>query len=172
MRCGDILRSVCRQLKPNDKLMEKFTKYYGKEGQQSIDPVVFFKLILIGNLENLNSDRRIISHFRLRLDILFFLCYDIDEELPWHSTIRRTRALYGEDLFQSVFQKILSLCVQKGMLGGKRQAVDSAYVKANASMDSLVEKEILEDVFRNTGISTSFVLSLAVIKTSVKTNGS
>ena len=120
-------------------------KYYGKEGQQSIDPVVFFKLILIGYLENLNSDRKIISHSRLRLDILFFLGYDIDEELPWHSTISRTRALYGEDVFQSVFQKILSLCVQKGMVDGKRQAIDSAYIKANASMDSLVEKEILED---------------------------
>ena len=105
-------------------------KYYGKEGQQSIDPVVFFKLILIGYLENLNSDRKIISHSRLRLDILFFLGYDIDEELPWHSTISRTRALYGEEVFQSVFQKILSLCVQKGMVGGKRQAIDSAYVKA------------------------------------------
>jgi transposase len=80
-------------------------KYYGKEGQQSIDPVVFFKLILIGYLENLNSNRKIISHSRLRLDILFFLEYDIDEKLPWHSTISRTRALYGEDVFQSVFQR-------------------------------------------------------------------
>lgn len=72
------------------------SKYYGKEGQQSIDPVVFFKLILLCYLENLNSDRKIIAHCSLRLDILFFLGYDIDEELPWHSTISRTRALFGE----------------------------------------------------------------------------
>ena len=120
-------------------------KYYGKEGQQSIDPVVFFKLILVGYLENLNSDRKIIAHCGMRLDILFFLGYDMDEELPWHSTISRTRQLYGEEVFKEVFQKILSLCVQKGMLSGKRQAIDSAYIKANASMDSLVEKEIIED---------------------------
>ena len=37
-------------------------KYYGSEGQQSIDPVVFFKLILVGYIENLNSDRKIIAH--------------------------------------------------------------------------------------------------------------
>ena len=43
------------------------------------------------------------------------------------------------------YSKKLSLCVQKGMLSGKRQAIDSAYIKANASMDSLVEKEIIED---------------------------
>ncbi|HEX8314984.1 MAG TPA: IS1182 family transposase [Flavisolibacter sp.] len=124
----------------------KSTKsYYGSEGQQSIDPVVFFKLILIGYLENLNSDRRIIAHSKMRLDILFFLGYDLDEELPWHSTISRTRALYGEDVFKELFSKVLSLCVSKNMLSGRRQAIDSAYIKANASMDSLVEKQIIED---------------------------
>lgn len=120
-------------------------KHYGTEGQQSIDPVVFFKLILIGYLENLNSDRKIIAHCSMRLDILFFLGYDIDEELPWHSTISRTRQLYGEEVFKEVFQKVLSLCIHKGMLSGKRQAIDSAYLKANASMDSLVKKQIIED---------------------------
>lgn len=120
-------------------------KYYGSEGQQSIDPVVFFKLILVGYLENLNSDRRIIAHSKMRLDILFFLGYDLDEELPWHSTISRTRALYGEEVFKELFSKVLSLCVQKQMLSGRRQAIDSAYVKANASMDSLVAKDIIED---------------------------
>lgn len=124
----------------------KSTKnYYGTEGQQSIDPVVFFKLILVGYLENLNSDRRIIAHSKMRVDILFFLGYDLGEELPWHSTLSRTRALYGEEVFKELFSKVLSLCVSKGMLSGRRQAIDSAYVKANASMDSLVEKEIIED---------------------------
>ena len=119
--------------------------YYGSEGQKSIDPVVFFKLVLVGYLENLNSDRKIIEHSRMRLDVLFFLGYDLDEELPWHSTISRTRALYGEEVFKELFSKVLSLCVGKGMLSGRRQAIDSAYIKANASMDSLVEKEIIED---------------------------
>lgn len=124
----------------------KSTKhYYGREGQQSIDPIVFFKLILVGYLENLNSDRRIIEHSKMRLDILFFLGYDLDEELPWHSTISRTRQLYGEEVFKKLFSQVLSLCVSKGMLSGRRQAIDSAFVKANASMDSLVEKQIIED---------------------------
>lgn len=126
-------------------LYKRTKKYYGREGQQSIDPVVFFKLILIGYLENLNSDRRIIAHSKMRLDILFFLGYDLDEELPWHSTISRTRALYGEEVFKELFSKVLRLCVSKQMLSGRRQAIDSAYVKANASMDSLVEKDIIED---------------------------
>ena len=120
-------------------------KYYGQEGQSSIDPEVFFKLILVGYLENLNSDRKIIDHARMRMDILFFIGYDIDEELPWHSTLSRTRQLYGEDVFETLFQKVLKLCIDKGMVSGKRQALDSAYIKANASMDSIVEKEVIED---------------------------
>ena len=81
----------------------------------------------------------------MRLDILFFISYDIDEVLPWHSTLSRTRGLYGEEVFKELFPKVLSLCVSKGMVGGKRQAIDSAYIKANASMDSLIEKEVLAD---------------------------
>jgi len=126
-------------------LYKSTRKYYGREGQASIDPLVFFKLILVGYLENLNSDRKIIAHSKMRLDILFFLGYDLDEELPWHSTISRTRGLYGEEVFKELFSKVLSLCVSKHMLSGRRQAIDSAYVKANASMDSLMEKDIIED---------------------------
>jgi hypothetical protein len=79
------------------------------------------------------------------LAVRLFIKYDIDEPLPWHSTISRTRQLYGEEVFLSLFRKILSMCISKGMVRGKRQAIDSALIKANASMDSLVEKEILED---------------------------
>jgi transposase len=120
-------------------------KYYGTEGQQSIDPIVFLKLMLIGYLENLGSDRRIINTVCLRLDMLFFIGYDIDEPLPWHSTLSRTRQLYGDNLFKQLFKEVLKQCIDKGMVAGRRQVMDSVAVKANASMDSLVEKQILDD---------------------------
>jgi transposase len=126
-------------------LAKQTQQYYGTEGQQSIDPVVFFKLMLVGYLENLSSDRKIIDHASIRMDILFFLGYDIDEQLPWHSTLSRTRKLYGEEVFLSLFQKVLSMCISKGMVSGKRQAIDSAFIKANASLNSLVEKEVIAD---------------------------
>jgi transposase len=62
-------------------LYEATQKYYGTEGHKSVDPVVFFKLILIGYLENLLSDRRIIQTVSLRLDLLYFIGYDLDEPL-------------------------------------------------------------------------------------------
>jgi len=127
-------------------LYQATERYYGIEGQESIDPIVFFKICLVGYLNNINSDRKLIEYCSDSLAIRLFLKYDIDENLPWHSTISRTRQLYGEDIFLTLFQKVLSLCVAKGMVRGKRQAVDSAFIKANASMDSLVEKEVIEDV--------------------------
>lgn len=120
-------------------------KYYSTEGQKSIDPVVFFKLILVGYLENLNSDRKIIAHTQLRMDIIYFIGYDIDEELPWHSTLSRTRQLYGEEVFLQLFKQVLKMCINKGMVSGRRQAIDSAYIKANASLSSLAEKEVMDD---------------------------
>lgn len=121
-------------------------KYYGTEGQQSIDPVVFFKLMLIGYLENLGSDRRIINTVSMRLDMLFFIGYNLDEPLPWHSTLSRTRQLYGEELFKQLFKEVLKQCIDKGMVAGRRQVMDSVAVKANASMDSLSEKHVLSEV--------------------------
>ena len=124
-----------------DFLYELTQPYYGRCGQQSIDPVVFFKLCLIGYLENITSDRKLIEHCSLRLDLLYFLGYQLDEPLPWHSTLSRTRQLYPEFLFEKLFEKVFSLCVEKGMVAGRRQAIDSAPVKANASMDSLLLKQ-------------------------------
>ena len=119
--------------------------YYGAEGQTSIDPTVFFKILLVGYLNNINSDRQLIAFCSDSLSIRLFLGYDIDEALPWHSTISRTRSLYGEAVFLSLFKDVLKKCIDKGMVRGKRQAVDSVLIKANASMDSLKEKEVLDD---------------------------
>jgi transposase len=125
----------------------KLTKsFYGQSGQESIDPIVFFKLCLVGYLENIISDRKLISHCSMRLDILYFLNYDIDEPLPWHSTISRTRQLYPETVFEQVFTKVLSMCIDKGMVSGHTQTIDSAPIKANASMDTLALKVPIEEL--------------------------
>jgi transposase len=113
---------------------------YSHTGQPSLDPVVFFKLLLVGYLENITSDRRLLEHCALRLDILLFLGYELDEELPWHSTISRTRQLYPTALFEQLFDRVFCLCVAQGLVKGDTQAIDSAPVKANASLDSVCEK--------------------------------
>lgn len=127
-------------------LYKETERYYGKSGQKSIDPVVFFKLCLIGYLENIISDRKLVQHCSMRLDLLYFIGYDLDEELPWHSTISRTRQLFPEQLFEHLFTRVLQMCMDKGMVSGHTQAIDSAPVKANASMDTLELKVPAEEL--------------------------
>jgi len=114
---------------------------YSRTGQPSLDPVVIFKLVLVGRLENIVSDRRLVEHCALRLDILYFLGYDIDEDLPWHSTISRTRQLYPAAVFEHLFNQVFAQCLAAGLVVGETQAIDSAPVKANASLDSLRPKQ-------------------------------
>ena len=92
-------------------LYRRTSGYYGDCGQESIDPTVFFKILLVGYLNNLSSDRALMRLCSDSLSIRLFLGYDLDEALPWHSTISRTRALFGEELFLELFRRVLSLCI-------------------------------------------------------------
>jgi transposase len=116
-------------------------KLYGKTGKPSIDPVVFFKLELFGYFENIIYDRELIRKANDSLAARYFIGYDIDEKLPWHSTISRTRALISKETFEMIFSKILELCYQSGLIDGKHQSIDSTLVKANASLESVERKE-------------------------------
>jgi IS5 family transposase len=101
--------------------------------------------MLIAHLENISSDRKLLEHCSLRLDILYFLGYDLDEPLPCHSTLSRTRQLLGKEIFEALFDRVFALCVEKGMVSGRKQCIDSAFVKANASLDSLLVKQEMVD---------------------------
>lgn len=59
--------------------------------------------MLIGYIENIASDRKIVEQASMRPDMLYFLNYDIDESLPWHSTLSRTRkTIWGRAFFKSI----------------------------------------------------------------------
>lgn len=127
-------------------LYEATRHLYGDTGNPGIDPVVFFKFMLVGYLENIISDRKLIEHCSMRMDLLLFLGYDIDEELPWHSTISRSRQLYGESIFEELFTKIVNQCIEKGMVSGHTQCVDSALIKANASLESIEPRQLQQSL--------------------------
>jgi len=92
-------------------LYEETQALYSHTGQPSLETVVFFKLLLVGRLENIVSDRRLLAHCAMWLDILLFLDYERNEELPWHSTVSRTRQLYPATLFEHLFDRVFQLCV-------------------------------------------------------------
>lgn len=86
--------------------------HYGHEVQESIDAVVFFKILRVGYLNNINSDRKLVAFCSDSLAVRLFLKCGIDEALPSHSTISRASQLYGEELSLSLLQQILCCCRQ------------------------------------------------------------
>jgi len=117
---------------------------YSNTGRPSLDPVVFFKMLLVGYLENCCSDRALERLFQLRLDLLFFIDHDITDQVPDHSTICKTRQRIPTAVFEEVFNRILKLCVQVGLVDGAVQSIDTAYINANAALDKMVEVKMID----------------------------
>jgi len=117
---------------------------YSHTGRPGLDPVVFFKMLLVGYLENCPTDRGLERLFQMRMDLRYFIDYDVDESIPDHSTICKTRKRIPQEIFSEVFEHILALCVQAGMVSGHTQSIDSAYIDANASIDTMERIDLVD----------------------------
>ena len=115
--------------------------YYSHTGQPSIDPVVLFKMMLLGYLYGLTSERRLAEECSLHLAFRWYLGYDLDEPTPDHSVLSKARARYGKGAFEAFFERVVLLCVDAGLVGGEKVFADSTLVAANASVESIVPRE-------------------------------
>ncbi|WP_400190377.1 transposase [Hymenobacter sp. B81] len=111
--------------------------FYSLTGRPSLDPVVFLKLLLVGHLENITSERKLLELAQLHLSIRAFLGYALEEPLPWHSALSRTRQRIPVATFEACFTHLVGLCIKQGLMSGHTQVINSAYIKANASMSRL-----------------------------------
>lgn len=116
--------------------------YADRLGRPSLDPVVFFKAMLVGFFENILGDREL--EFRLADSLVLrrFLGYGIEERTPDESTLRKTRQKMPEEVFDQVFQRVLAQCRERGLVKGRALGSDSTTVDANASLDSLTHREL------------------------------
>ena len=137
---------------------------YSHTGQPSLDPVVFFKIEIVGFLEGIHEDRALERRIKDSLAIRWFLGYDLDQAPPFHSTISRTRKdRINKTVYQAVFDHVLGLCIRHQLVKGHHQSIDSTLLKANASLDSLenLQPKVLEHyekiVVSNNPIPTSGV---------------
>ena len=113
---------------------------YADRGRPSIDPVVFFKLQLVMFFEGIRSERHLMQVAADRLSLRWYLGYSLDEALPDHSSLTRTRQRLGIDVFQRFFEKIIDLCHEARLVWGGELYVDATKIAANADLDSLVPR--------------------------------
>src|SRR4051812_39108574 len=117
---------------------------YKEGGRPSVDPRVFFKLQLVMFFEGLRSERELIRVAADRLSVRWYLGYDLDEELPDHSSLTRIRQRYGLAVFRRFFEAIVEQCQAAGLIWGKELYVDATKVDANASVDSRRPRFVVE----------------------------
>jgi transposase len=128
--------------------------YRSQRGRPSMAPGVYFRLLLIGYFEGLDSERGIAWRVADSLSLRKFIGYGLDEKTPDHSTISRTRRLFWLSTHRAVFTWVLSLLADEGLLVGQTVSVDATTLEANAAMRSIVR--------RSTGQSyEAFVTALA-----------
>ena len=117
---------------------------YASSGRPSIDPVVFFRLQLVMFFEAIRSERQLMEVAADRLSVRWFLGYDLNEPLPDHSSLTRIRERYGLRTFRRFFERIVELCVEAGLVWGKELYFDATKVEADASLDSMRSRSLME----------------------------
>jgi transposase len=127
-------------------ITEKVRPYYCEDnGRPSVDPVMLFKMIFIGYLYGIRSERQLEREIQTNVAYRWFLGLNLTDRVPDHTTIswnRRTR-FKGTTVFQDIFDEIVQLAISHRMVGGRVLITDSTHLKANANKRKFV-KQIIE----------------------------
>lgn len=160
-----------------EKLCSKF--YAEKMGRPSIPPGVYFRMLLSGYFERLDSERGIAWRYADSLALRRFIGYSLDKKTPDHSTVSRTRRLLDIETHCEVFKWILKVLAKEGLVTGKTLGVDATTLEANAALRSIVRRdtgegyrEFLERLAKSSGIETPTREDLAKLDRKRKNKGS
>jgi len=115
--------------------------YQGPFGRPSIPPGTYFRMLLIGYFEGLDSERGIAWRTADSLSLRKFLSYALDEQTPDHSSVSRTRRLFWLTTHKAVFRWVLKILLEEGLLKGQTVSVDATTLEANAALRSIVRRD-------------------------------
>jgi transposase len=153
--------------------------YKGGRGRPSITPGVYFRSLLLGYFEGIDSERGIAWRLADSLSMRKFIDYSLTEETPDHSTISRTRRLYSVETHKAVFGWVLKMLSEEGLVEGKTVSIDATTLEANAALRSLVRRDngqkyedYLKDLAKAAGIENPTREQLARLDRKRKKKGS
>jgi transposase len=114
---------------------ERLRESYSDTGRPSIDPELLLRILLIGYLYGITSERKLVEELRMHLAWRWFTGLSFDQEIPHHSTFSKNRhgRFQQSKLFEQLFEQIVSQCVEVGLVEGKHLSVDGSFVEANAA---------------------------------------
>lgn len=112
---------------------------YGANGNVSVDPEVIVKMMFLLFFDDLKSERLLMRMIPERLDYLWFLGYGLDDEVPNHSVLSKARRRWGPEVFEALFIRTITQCLEAGLVEGRKIHVDASLIQADASNDSGVK---------------------------------
>jgi transposase len=120
---------------------------YSETGRPSIDPELLLRILLIGYLYGITSERRLVEELGMHLAWRWFTALGFDQEIPHHSTFSKNRhgRFQQSQLFEQLFEQIVRQCVEVGLVEGKHLSVDGSFVEANAAKESRIPREQLAE---------------------------
>jgi transposase len=126
---------------------EKLRESYSDMGRPSIDPELLLRILLIGYLYGITSERKLVEELRMHLAWRWFTGLGFDQEIPHHSTFSKNRhgRFQESKLFEQLFEEIVRQCVEVGLVQGKHLSVDGSFVEANAAKESRIPREQLAE---------------------------
>lgn len=124
-----------------DFIYEKAAPYYSRIGRKSIDPVILIKMLLIGYLYGIKSERRLEEEVSLNLAYRWFCGIDFTQRAPDHSTFSQNRRRRFQDasIFREIFNEIVLKCIRLGIVSGETGVADGSFLPSNVSWDSRYE---------------------------------
>ena len=122
-----------------ETICEEF--YAGEVGRPGLSPGIYFRLLMVGYFEGIDSERGIAWRASDSLSIRSFVRIALDESVPDHSTISRTRRLMDVETHQAVFQWVLAVLAEKKLLRGTTIGIDATTLEANAALRSIVRRD-------------------------------
>jgi len=127
---------------------ERLKDSYSETGRPSIDPELLLRILLIGYLYGITSERKLVEELRMHLAWRWFTGLGFDREIPHHSTFSKNRhgRFQQSKLFEELFEQIVRQCVEVGLVHGKHLSVDGSFVEANAAKESRIPREQLAEV--------------------------
>lgn len=120
---------------------------YSETGRPSIDPELLLRILLIGYLYGITSERKLVEELRMHLAWRWFTGLGFDQEIPHHSTFSKNRhgRFQESKLFEELLEQIVRQCVEVGLVAGKHLSVDGSFVEANAAKESRIPREQLAE---------------------------
>lgn len=140
---------------------DKVRPYYSQDnGRPAVDPLVLFKMIFLGYLYGIRSERQLEQEVKTNVAYRWFLGLKLTDRVPDHTTIswNRCNRFAGTDIFQDIFDEIVIQGMKHRLISGRVLMTDSTHIKANANKHKFVRQIVRE---RTKGYLTELDLAIA-----------